>query len=332
MRRFTISLKTLAGASLVLAAATACSSSSALPPAGASGAAVIPPSSTAAAPASEKKQKPLLFTAVTYLNEVLAFDQGKGKTPVYTITSGINQPQGITTDESGDLYVANRQSITIYPPGWTTPGVMITTGVNDATDVAVDAGGNIYVTNDGGTSGQQWINFYPAGSRAPTYTWYPPVSGTDLTGIALLYPNSTSQSEVYVSYYTTAKGVASGTVMLCALTTSTCLPTGESLGQTGGIAMESSQSSTFKYLAVDDNIPGFDTISSGQVTPFNTHFLPDYLTFNSTGSELYVSDESKANVVEYAYPAMTILKKYEIPMNPYNTPAGVAVTPSGAYL
>jgi hypothetical protein len=333
MRNFSTLLKPATGASLVLAAATACSSSSALPPATAvSGASVMRPSISTASPARQKKPKPLLFAAIPYLNEVIVYDQGKDKTPVYTITTGLQEPQGITTDTSGNLYVANLHSVTIYPPGATSPSTTITNGVSYASDVAVDYGGNIYVTNNGGDSGQQWINFYPAGATAPSYTWYPPQSGNVLTGIALIYPTESSQSEVYVTYFNTSQGYPVGSILFCEPAYTTCFATGDSLGQTGGIAVESSKTSTFKYLAVNDNIPGFDTFTDGQMTPFNTGFLADYLTFNSTASELYVSDESKSSVVEYSYPAMKILKKYQIPESPYNTPAGVAVSPSGAFL
>ncbi|HEX3672532.1 MAG TPA: hypothetical protein VHT92_12585 [Candidatus Cybelea sp.] len=338
MRSFSISRPVIAGATLLLAA-TACSSSSALPPAVSSGAGAapavhIPAVSFSAKPA--RKQKPLLYVAVTFENEVLVFDQGqKGSTPRATITSGLNEPEGITTDKSGNLYVANQNSVTIYSPGATSPSTTITTGVNSASDVAVDAGGNIYVTNNGGDSGQQWINFYPAGSTSPTYTWYPPQSSDVLTGIALIYPDATSMSDFYVSYFNTTQGYPIGSVLVCAPSDG-CLPTGLSMGQTGGITVESSGSSSpFDYLAVDDTIPGFDNVVSGKTTQFKTGGFPDYLTFNSDRSALYISNESKPSVVEYAYPSMSVLKTIRFPRVKggynFNVPAGVAVSPPGTY-
>ncbi len=345
MRSLTTSLAALTGASLVLAAATACSSSSAIPPATGAGAFAAPPASgvstsirsTGNNARPSKKAKPLLYVALTYQNEVWVYDQDqKGSKPKATITAGLNQPQGITTDESGNLYVANANSVAIFAPGATSPTKTITTGVNIASDVAVDAGGNMYVTNNGGESGQQWINYYPAGSSSPTYTWYPPQSSDVLTGVALIYPNDTSQSQIYVSYFNTSKGNPAGSVLFCQPAYTTCVSTGLSMGQTGGIAVESSGvSSPFEYLAVDVNIPGFDTITSGQVTPVKTGGIPGYLAFNSDRSALYVSNASKPSVVEYAYPSMSILKTFRMPRvrggYNFNIPAGVAVSPAGTY-
>lgn len=341
MRSSTISLPALAGVSLLFAA-TACSSTSALTPATAGSTALAEPTSAHSQTAGfgvkpARLQKPLLYVAVTYENEVLVFDQGqRGSTPKATITSGLNAPEGITTDKSGNLYVANQNSIAIYSPGATSPSTTITTGVNVASDVAVDAGGNMYVTNNGGDSGQQWINFYPAGSTSPTYTWYPPQSSDVLTGIALIYPTQTSQSEFYVSYFNTSQGYPQGSVMVCSPGNSTCLPTGLSMGQTGGIALENSQpSQPFDFLTVDQAIPGFDNDSNGQMTQVKTGGLPDYLAFTQGNADLYVSNESKPSVVEYAYPSMSVLKTIRFPRVKggynFNVPAGVAVFPPGTY-
>jgi hypothetical protein len=342
MRSLTTSFGTLTGAALILAATTACSSSSAIPPAlgpapanGGSSVTSTRPSGGHATPA--RKQKPLLYVALTYDNEVFVYDQGqRGNLPKSTITAGLNQPAGITTDTSGNLYVANESSIAVFAPGGTSPMRTITTGVNAASDVAVDAGGNMYVTNNGGDSGQQWINYYPAGSTSPTYTWYPPQSSDVLTGIALIYPNDTSQSQIYVSYFNTSQGYPAGSVLFCQPAYTTCLQTGMSMGQTGGIAVESSGSSSpFEYLAVDDNIPGFDNVVNGQITQVKTGGFPDYLALTSDRSALYVSNESKPSVVEYAYPSMSVLKTFRMPRvrggYNFNIPAGVAVSPAGTY-
>ena len=342
MRNFSITLNALASASMLLAA-TACSSSPSLPTttgpattASVPGAATISTQGRGGDSKAARKTKPLLYVALTYDNEILVFDQAQGGSkPKLTITSGINAPQGITTDTAGNLYVANQNAVTIYAPGATAPSKTITTGVNEASDVAVDAGGDMYVTNNGGDSGQQWINYYPAGSSSPSTTWYPPQSSV-LTGIALIYPNQTSQSEAYVSYFTTTQGVAQGSVLFCEPAYTTCLPTGISMGQTGGIAVESSGSSSpFQYLAVDDNIPGYDSVISGQITPVKTGGLPDYLALNSTRNELFVSNESKPSVQVFSYPTMTLLKTFRMTRvrggYNFNIPAGVAVSPAGTY-
>ena len=349
MRTFTDSVKPLAAASLLVAAATACSSSSAVPPSGVPGSGIAPTmvasTSGDTMPAKKKKQKPLLYVAVQYENEVLVFDQTKKKnsSPKYTITGGIYYPQGIATDKSGNLYVANENSVTIYAPGATSPSTTITAGVSWASDVAVDSGGNVYVTNNGTPSeGKEWINFYPAGSTSPTYSWYAPSTSdatTDLTGVMLEYPSSTSQSNILVSYFTVSRatGLPVGDVLFCEPAYTTCFADDYSFGETGGITLQSSKASTYDYLVIDQNIPGYDNVNASGVTPVKAGgTVPDYLTFNSTGTELYISDYGSHSVIEYSYPSLKTLNTFKIPGSAegsqLNLPAGVATYPSGNYL
>jgi uncharacterized protein YjiK len=86
--------------------------------------------------------------------------------------TGLDVPEGIALDGTGNIYVANdgsnnsdADSVTVYPKGSTgnaAPSVVISganTGLSDPQGIAVDGGGNIYVTNSNNT-----VTVYPVGS------------------------------------------------------------------------------------------------------------------------------------------------------------------------
>lgn len=60
------------------------------------------------------------------------------------ITDGINQPEGITTDVAGNLYVANlgNDTVTVYKKGTTTPSLTLTES-NGPDDVAIVQNGTV---------------------------------------------------------------------------------------------------------------------------------------------------------------------------------------------
>lgn len=338
MYRLTTAAKSLGAASLLLAVATACSSPSAIPPA--PSASAMQPSDPNAGLIKKKKAKALLYVAVQYLDEIYVYEQTKKKSPVfkYIITNGLDEPDGITTDESGNLYVANQHSVTIYKPGASSPATTITSGVDYASDVAVDSAGDLYVTNNGSGSLGQWIDYYPAGSTTPAKTWLVN-SSRIITGIALIYPNQSGPNEFYISFFTTTQGsyVAVGDVGFCTPTYATCFDDSYAFGKSGGIAMASSgYSKAFDFVTVDQNIPGYENLDAYGVTPVKTGGIPSYLAFNSDGTQLYVSNQLTQTVDEFAYPSMRAITSYKLPGSEgsyhFNIPTGVAVSPAGTYL
>ena len=76
--------------------------------------------------------------------------------PAYSSTrttlggSAFNRPRGITSDASGNIYIADFASDAVYkiPAGGVTP-VAIGTGFNEPFGVAVDPSGNVYVSDYG---------------------------------------------------------------------------------------------------------------------------------------------------------------------------------------
>jgi hypothetical protein len=336
-----------AGASLVLAAATACSSSATLPATGQD--TISPQTATAnfarnagghAVPEKAKKQKPLLYVADAESEQILVFDQTKKSTkpqyPKYAISSGIATPSGITTDLAGNLYVANgyTNAVTIYAPGAKSPTAQITTGLNDPLDVAVDAYGDIYVANAPFYSAS-YINYYAAGSSYPAWTWYAPSSknGAVFTGIALEYPAAGGLQSVFAAFNTPVGTNRLGDVAVCAPSSSTCGDLNYSLGQTEGIAVEESPnmpSGPLDFLVADQNIPGYDNVVDyGTINKVTTGGIPEYLTFNSARSRLFISNDEIVD--EYAYPSMKKVAYYRATPSGGGQMYGVAASPPGTY-
>jgi hypothetical protein len=346
--RTTISLRFLGAASLALATATACSSNSAIPPqlgatAPASGLrSVTPPLSLNAGPA-KKKQKPLLYVADGQNNLIDVFEQTTKSSPKlkYTITKGIDFPDGITTNEAGNLFVTNdgNNSLTIYKAGEKSPIITITTGMNDPVDVAVDAHGNIYVANNPSNS-SDYINLYPAGTTSPSYTWYPPQSsGLEITSLALLAPKENGESGIYAPYYTTNSygSSAGGSILYCHYASTECVEETNtySFTQPGGIAISSSlyPSGELDFMAADqgaDMIDSYQMYGLGEQFEFSEGGAPDFLAFNSTRTALFVSNEMNS-VDEYAYPRMNLINSYHGPTTGGEQFLGVAVSPAGTY-
>ena len=347
MRNLIRSLAPFAGTSLVLAAATACSSSGALPAAGQG--ALSPQTATAnfgrnggghAVPEKAKKQKPLLYVADAESQQILVFDQTKNSKkpqyPKYAISSGIAIPSGITTDLAGNLYVANEytNAVTIYAPGAKSPTAQITDGVNDPLDVAVDAYGDIYIANAPFYSAS-YISYYAAGSTYPEWTWYAPSSknGAVFTGIALEYPAAGGLQSVFAAFNTPVGSNRVGDVAVCAPPSSTCGDLDYSLGQTEGIAVEESPdmpSGPLDFLVADQNIPGYDNVVNyGTVNKVTTGGIPEYLTFNSTRTRLFVSNDEIVD--EYAYPSMKKVAYYRATGSSGGQMYGVAASPPGTY-
>jgi hypothetical protein len=284
--------------------------------------------------AHHKKVK-LLFVSDNENNRVLVYNAAsktQNPPPLRTITNGIQGPNGITTDKSGNLYVANyiANTVTVYAPNASAPKTTISNGLNGPWDVKVDGFGNVFVANVPLYGGTNTVSEYPAGSSSPSVTWSAP-SGLTISGIALLNPTMQGQTSIYaLAYSVNSSDFASGTALTCYPGSSTCTNLGYSFGQTGGIAVaQSPTSKPFEWLAVDQYIPGVDIFTQGQSSKqIVTGGTPEFIALNSTDSQLFVADRFYGRVVEYSFPAGKELNTY--------TPEGaqvygVATFPAGTY-
>jgi hypothetical protein len=99
--------------------------------------------------------------------------QGQAQQPIGVITNGVNSPEGLAVDHAGNLYVTNPPSntVTVYPPGQTSPSAMYSNGVSTPYGVAVGADGTVYIANQtGGPGGVGSVTEYPKGSMNPSQT------------------------------------------------------------------------------------------------------------------------------------------------------------------
>jgi hypothetical protein len=285
--------------------------------------------------AHHKKKVKLLFVSDNENNRVLVYNAAsktQNPPPIRTITNGVQAPNGITTDKSGNLYVANyvANTVTIYAPNASAPKTTISNGLNGPWDVKVDGFGNVFVANVPLYGGTNTVSEYPAGSSSPSDTWSAP-SGLTISGIALLNPTMQGETSIYaLAYSLNGSGFASGTALTCYPGSPTCTNLGYSFGQTGGIAVEQSPTSKpFEWLAVDQYIPGIDIFTQGQSSKqLVTGGTPEFIALNSTDNELFVADRFYGRVVEYSFPAGKELNSY----SPGGAQVyGVATFPAGTY-
>ncbi len=121
---------------------------------------------------------PVAFVSDGNNNVVYEID---GSGSVCATLTGFNGPQGLSTDKSGDLYVANTDAsdiVEIAPPYTGSPVNVYADPNGFPSDVAVDGDGNLAVPNIESTSGGPGdIVFYTPGSPNPTRT----VSGSTYT-------------------------------------------------------------------------------------------------------------------------------------------------------
>src|SRR5262249_7043478 len=98
------------------------------------------------------------------------------------------------------LYVANASgTVTLYPPGATSPSLTLTKGLTNPIGAATDARGNVWVTNRGRVPS---ILVYPPGQTAPAETitsaliQYPAELAFDSAGNTYFSDNLTGVSEI----------------------------------------------------------------------------------------------------------------------------------------
>jgi hypothetical protein len=150
----------LFGASLAALLLAACSSNDA-------STAINPPSSNQVPQGVESASAgggSQLLYAANKVGSVVDIYSVPGYSKVGRISNGIEEPEGIATDESGNLYVANAggDSVTIYKPETTSPYRTLASS-HTPDDVAVATNGYVLVGDQGGG-----VDVYDPGKTSPS--------------------------------------------------------------------------------------------------------------------------------------------------------------------
>lgn len=290
---------------------------------------------TIAQPDKKKKTSETLFVADNEKSRVLVYNANeKNSPPIRTITSGISNPNGIAVDASGNLWVANLSSNTVteYAPNASSPELTLSSGLNQPWDVKVDGFGDVFVANDATGSSTNYIAEFAPHDPSPVGIW--PISeGQTLSGIALANPTTDSETIYGLEYGGNPDYGYTGTLLKCPTLGSqlVCDPQSGTFGETGGIAVAQSAvgSSPLTLLVVDQYVPGYDIITVGKSTKqVSTGGTPEFITLNSTGKDVFVSDRFYGRVDEYSYPTGNLVTTFSASGAQLY---GVAVSPSGSY-
>jgi sugar lactone lactonase YvrE len=261
-----------------------------------------------------------LYVSNLYAGNVTSYDATMpGSSPTGTITTGIDGPEGLAVDASGNLYVCDNynNTVTVYAPGGTSPTTTYSNGISFPVAVAVDTSGTVYVANANGfsfTPGS--IVEYAGGSMSPT---------TTITNTAFQVVNSIgldSSNNLYVTYMNSnekglieefAQGSTKGTNLK------------PHLGFSGGIAVDTAGN----IVVSDQSLPGIEIFKPGQrkrtaiFAKKTGATLP--LAFNNAESQLFAGSVGGNAVYVYSYPAHK-------PAGSFTTgvavPAGVAISPA----
>lgn len=230
-------------------------------------------------------------------NDVQAYaGSGQHRAPIATITQGIAGPAGLTTDDSGNLYVANttNNTVTEYARNGSSPIATYSQDVLGPVDVAVDDSGTLYVANF--YSFVQSIVEFSNGDKSPSLTIEDPCSCWPV-GLAL-----DAQENLYVAYdyyaqtfvYKYAKGSKNGV--------SINYQFGQPQWEAAGLVFDKNSN----LIAAVATLPGIEVFPSGQQNPsktFGKRGSPRFAQLDPAETNLYVTDTANHQVDEYRYPS-----------------------------
>jgi hypothetical protein len=278
--------------------------------------------------------KPLIFVSDAANGVVNIYPQaGKNQKMVGQIT-GLTQPQGITTDKAGDLYIANTNSSNVleYAPPYTgAPKMTINDPHGFPADVAVSSAGIVAVTNICDApkcriaSGN--VVLYAKGSATSCAT----VSDSAFNFVRVMFGEFDSKGNLYVDGmnggYQTSFGLVTGG---CKATTldnlnyiyTVSFPGGMQIDKAGNIAFCDEINFVVDTFAPPVN-NGFSSPTS--TMPITGSTYPIGIALLASGTNLYVADSGGTGVAnEYKY---TAGGKAENTIAAGGQPIGIAVTP-----
>jgi hypothetical protein len=233
-------------------------------------------------PAAKIPGKNLIYVSAEYASEVLIYpERGDYRSPIGTITDGVNVPWSLYVDKYGSLYVANQNNntVTAYPAGATKPGLTYSKGLDRPLYPIVDRYGNLFVGNANNGTIVEYV-----GANANTYTVIQ-TAGNEVDGM-----DFDEQGNLYAAYRASngassieefAPGSSKGTVL------------GMALNQPQGLVVDNDGN----ILVVESTSGRVDVFPPGQQTPSvevpipNT---PNQLAIQETDANLFVAAEGGA--------------------------------------
>ena len=236
----------------------------------------------------------LVFVSDYLANTIDMYDdQGNVFTPAGAITRGIDGPLGTFVDQTGTLYVTNLLVNTVaeYVPTSTVPTVTLTAGISGPMNVAVDARGDIAV----GQYAQQISSIveFKKGAEQPN------VRITSLT-----YPAGVAfdaKRLLWVAWNVQGNNGLVGHVSTCKLFTSKCANTGITIGQTGGIAIDSAGD----LVLGDQTHSAIDVFAPGATKPYRKIKMASHdpygFSFDKPERHLDVADYTTGTIVIYDF-------------------------------
>jgi len=218
--------------------------------------------------------------------------------------SGFSEPQGLATDKTGNLYVADTANsrVQVYAKGFKgTPKTVSDPGQFPA-GVAVDSKGNLGVTNIISTSGGPGsVSFFTKGG-----TLIKTISNANWGRV--YFDAFDDAGNLYIDGTATSGAVLVGEILKGAKGSAiTTLTTANAITFPGGVGV-----TTTDKIAIDDqsgfavftyNVPKKGSLGTPvSTTPLTGASDPVTFAFTSTNKDLWTADAGLANSGEYAYP------------------------------
>lgn len=278
--------------------------------------------------------KPLIFVSDAADGVIDIYPQsGKSQKMVGQIT-GLTQPQGITTDKKGDLYVANTNSsnVLVYASPYTgKPKMTISDAHEFPADVAVSSAGVVAVTNLCNAPKCRLntgnVVLYAAGSTKSCAT----VSDSAFNFTRVMFAEFDSTGVLYIDGmnggYQTSFGLVTGG---CGATSIANLDYVYTVSFPGGIQIDKAGNIAFcdqVNQVVDTFAPPVNSAFGSPVstTPLTGSTSPLGIAILASGTNLYTADPGGSGLAEeYKYTAGGAA---ENTIAVGGQPIGIAVTP-----
>lgn len=275
-----------------------------------------------------------LYVSELHFSTVLVYTDGQNPKLVGSITTGISAPSGMNVDPIGDLFVTNSPrdssgSVTVYPPGATSPSLTIMGGLASPNSVAIAPDGTVYVTDSRTSEVQE----YHPGATQPFLTIpvqvFPREYGVaspadvavDRLGNAYVYYDvdyalPTDPSQRFAGHIIE---FAPGQVLGKSLHVVTDSGRSIDIDSLGRFALE--MDSTFSGTYVEVRSPSghrvLDNWPDGNAS--------ECLRIGSDEKEAYAADSDTGLVNVFSYPDGQVIRSVQTPMGGY--PIKLAVSP-----